>query len=72
MSKKLKEKSKNTQKDSTFNVDNEIIIGIKTLPNPEENKKKTQKRKNEKIKNTTKKSKTTKTKKKTKNKEDPL
>ena len=51
MSKKLKEKSKNTQKDSTFNVDNEIIIGIKTLPNPEENKKKTQKRKNEKIKN---------------------
>ena len=29
MSKKLKEKSKNTQKDSTFNVDNEIIIGIK-------------------------------------------
>ena len=71
MSKKLKEKSKNTQKDSTFNVDNEIIIGIKTLPNPEENKKKTQKRKNEKIKNknTTKKSKTTKTKKKTKNKE---
>lgn len=70
MSKKLKEKSKNTQKDSTFNVDNEIIIGIKTLPNPEENKKKTQKRKNEKIKNTTKKSKTTKTKKKTKNKEE--
>ena len=67
MSKKLKEKSKNTQKDSTFNVDNEIIIGIKTLPNPEENKKKTQKRKNEKIKNTTKKSKT---KKKTKNKEE--
>ena len=65
MSKKLKEKSKNTQKDSTFNVDNEIIIGIKTLPNPEENKKKTQKRKN-----TTKKSKTTKTKKKTKNKEE--
>ena len=50
MSKKLKEKSKNTQKDSTFNVDNEIIIGIKTLPNPEENKKKTKKRKNEKIK----------------------
>ena len=39
MSKKLKEKSKNTQKDSTFNVDNEIIIGIKTLPNPEENKR---------------------------------
>lgn len=72
MSKKLKEKSKNTQKDSTFNVDNEIIIGIKTLPNPEENKKKTKKRKNEKIKNknTTKKSKTTKTKKKTKNKEE--
>jgi cell division protein FtsQ len=72
MSKKLKEKSKNKQKDSTFNVDNEIIIGIKTLPNPEENKKKTQKRKNEKIKNknTTKKSKTTKTKKKTKNKEE--
>ena len=70
MYKKLKEKSKNTQKDSTFNVDNEIIIGIKTLPNPEENKKKTQKRKNEKIKNTTKKSKTTKTKKKTKNKEE--
>lgn len=70
MSKKLKEKSKNTQKDSTFNVDNEIIIGIKTLPNPEENKKKTQKKKNEKIKNTTKKSKTTKTKKKTKNKEE--
>ena len=70
MSKKLKEKSKNTQKDSTFNVDNEIIIGIKTLPNPEENKKKTQKRKNEKIKNTTKKSKTTKTMKKTKNKEE--
>ena len=72
MSKKLKEKSKNTQKDSTFNVDNEIIIGIKTLPNPEENKKKTQKRKNEKIKNknTTKKGKTTKTKKKTKNKEE--
>lgn len=72
MSKKLKEKSKNTQKDSTFNVDNEIIIGIKTLPNPDENKKKTQKRKNEKIKNknTTKKSKTTKTKKKTKNKEE--
>ena len=72
MSNKLKEKSKNTQKDSTFNVDNEIIIGIKTLPNPEENKKKTQKRKNEKIKNknTTKKSKTTKTKKKTKNKEE--
>lgn len=72
MSKKLKEKSKNTQKDSTFNVDNEIIIGIKTLPNPEENKKKTQKRKNEKIKNKniTKKSKTTKTKKKTKNKEE--
>ena len=72
MSKKLKEKSKNTQKDSTFNVDNEIIIGIKTLPNPEENKKKTQKRKNEKIKNknTTKKNKTTKTKKKTKNKEE--
>lgn len=72
MSKKLKEKLKNTQKDSTFNVDNEIIIGIKTLPNPEENKKKTQKRKNEKIKNknTTKKSKTTKTKKKTKNKEE--
>lgn len=70
MSKKLKEKSKNMQKDSTFNVDNEIIIGIKTLPNPEENKKKTQKRKNEKIKNTTKKSKTTKTKKKTKNKEE--
>ena len=72
MTKKLKEKSKNTQKDSTFNVDNEIIIGIKTLPNPEENKKKTQKRKNEKIKNknTTKKSKTTKTKKKTKNKEE--
>ena len=72
MSKKLKEKSKNTQKDSTFNVDNEIIIGIKNLPNPEENKKKTQKRKNEKIKNknTTKKSKTTKTKKKTKNKEE--
>ena len=72
MSKKLKEKSKNTQKDSTFNVDNEIIIGIKTLPNPEENKRKNQKRKNEKIKNknTTKKSKTTKTKKKTKNKEE--
>lgn len=72
MSKKLKEKSKNTQKDSTFNVDNEIIIGIKTLPNPEENKKKTKKRQNEKIKNknTTKKSKTTKTKKKTKNKEE--
>ncbi len=72
MSKKLKEKSKNKQKDSTFNVDNEIIIGIKTLPNPEENKKKTKKRKNEKIKNknTTKKSKTTKTKKKTKNKEE--
>ena len=72
MSNILKEKSKNTQKDSTFNVDNEIIIGIKTLPNPEENKKKTQKRKNEKIKNknTTKKSKTTKTKKKTKNKEE--
>ena len=72
MSKKLKEKSKNKQKDSTFNVDNEIIIGIKTLPNPEENKKKTRKRKNEKIKNknTTKKSKTTKTKKKTKNKEE--
>ena len=72
MSKKLKEKSKNTQKDSTFNVDNEIIIGIKTLPNPEENKKKTQKRKNEKIKNKnkTKKSKTNKTKKKTKNKEE--
>ena len=72
MSKKLKEKSKNKQKDSTFNVDNEIIIGIKTLPNPGENKKKTQKRKNEKIKNknTTKKSKTTKTKKKTKNKEE--
>ncbi len=70
MSKKLKEKSKNMQKDSTFNVDNEIIIGIKILPNPERNKKKTQKRKNEKIKNTTKKSKTTKTKKKTKNKEE--
>ena len=72
MSKKLKEKSKNTQKDSTFNVDKEIIKGIKTIPNPEENKKKTQKRKNEKIKNknTTKKSKTTKTKKKTKNKEE--
>ena len=72
MSKKLKEKSKNTQKDSTFNVDNEIIIGIKTLPNPEENKRKNQKRKNEKKKNknTTKKSKTTKTKKKTKNKEE--
>ncbi len=43
MPKKLKEKSKNDN--TTFNVDNEIIIGIKTLPAPEKNKKKTKSKK---------------------------
>lgn len=39
MAKKNNKNSKNTPKD-TFDVDNEIIIGIKTLPDPENNKKK--------------------------------
>lgn len=62
MPKKVKEKPKN---DNKFNVDNEIIIGIKTLPNIETTKKKTTKNKstrkkvakktsNKKLKNTNK------------------
>ncbi len=39
MAKKTNKNSKKTQKD-TFDVDNEIIIGIKTLPEPEKKKEK--------------------------------
>lgn len=67
MPQKLKEKTKHTKKDTTFNVDNEIIIGIKTLPNSETRKK--EKKQTKSKKNNNKISKGNKSLKKTKNNE---
>ena len=71
MAKKTKEKNKNRNtKEDVLNLDNEIIIGIKTLPQPEAPKKKESKQKVNKRKKPIKKKEIVKTKNKKKIEED--
>lgn len=71
MAKRTKEKNKNRNtKEDVLNLDNEIIIGIKTLPQPEAPKKKESKKKGNKRKKPIKKKEIVKTKNKKKIKED--
>lgn len=71
MAKRTKEKNKNRNtKEDVLNLDNEIIIGIKTLPQPEAPKKKESKKKENKRKKPIKKKEIVKTKNKKKIKED--
>ena len=51
MARKTKEKIKNTKDKKTLDLDKEIIIGIKTLPEPDTLPKKTKKKQNQKKKN---------------------
>lgn len=52
MAKKAKENlKKKSTKEETLNLDNEIIIGIKTLPKPKVSKKEQKKKANKKVKN---------------------